>query len=421
MTQWKTWIFTLVALLAALPQVARFAGHVDRGDFAGSAYQPRVEALLSASTATLAGGPFATVPAGDRYSVAPDLFNDLGTATIISLGTKATGRQATRETLGNLNLAYLVSACVLLVIAFPPPLRLGLVPVFLLVDLVAPRYSNVDTVAIHGSLAALAVAIPLIAIRAPKAWMAFSCGAVLFVAHKSRSVYGTYAVLALLLMLFFLWPRFRDRKPLHRAAVLLLGFALCEAPWRLAVHQRLTDSRLVEKDALPEHATYAALISGIGWTTNPWGIKPWDPWVSQFLADSVNGPVVRISTHESERRARLVFFRLASQRPLALVSLYIGRIPKALGDYSIFGEKGACAWVLAALAAVGLALRRGDAEGLAVVLAPASVALCLLLQIILVDVNYIYAHPLELVSALVLVTAIPVALRNGRPCRPTAH
>lgn len=418
MTRWRLWTYTIVALLAALPQVARFSGHVERGDFTGSAYLPRVEALINASTATLEGGPFATVPAGGRYSVAPDLFNDLGTATIISLWTKATGRQATRETLGNLNLAYLASACVLLVLAFPPRLRLGLVPVFLLVDLVSPRYSNVDTVAIHGSLAALAVAIPLIAILGPRAWMAFLCGALLFVVHKTRSVYGVYAVLALLSLLLFVWPRFRDRKPLYRAAALILGFALCEAPWRLAVQQRLADSRLVEKDALPEHATYAALISGIGWTTNPWGIKPWDPWVSQFLADSVNGPVVRISTHESERRARLVFFRLASQRPLALASLYIGRIPKALGDYSVFGEKGALAWVLAALVAVGLALRRGDAEGLAVVLAPVGVALCLLLQIILVDVNYIYAHPLELVSALILVTAVPVALRNARPAGP---
>ncbi|MBX7186384.1 MAG: hypothetical protein K1Y01_14695, partial [Vicinamibacteria bacterium] len=356
-----------------------------------------------------------------RYSVAPDRFNDLGTATLVSLWTHATGRQATAATLGSINLVYIVAGSVLLVFALPGPLRLGLVPIFLLVELVAPRYRSMDTVAIHGSLAAMALAVPLLTARAPRPWMAIAWGILLFGIHKTRSVYGTYAVLALLPILLVGWARFRDRGLLMRAGFLLLGFTLCEIPWRIAVHGRLNDPRLVEKDALPEHATYAALISGIGWTENPWGIKPWDPWVAQFLADMARGPVVRISTHESERRSKAVFLSLAKQRPADLAWLYIRRIPTALGEYSIFGAAGACLWIAAALLALGLAWARGDSEGIVLVLSPLGLATCLVLQTIVIDTRYIYAHPLELVSAMVLAVAVPVAFRNARPPEPRTN
>lgn len=408
-------VLTLLALLSVAPQWAKYAGQVERGDYGGSADERRVKALLSASTATLAGGPFATVPAGSRFSVAPDIFNDLGAATIVSLWTRATGRQATNATLGYINLAYLVGGSALLVFALPARLRLGLVPVFLLVDLVAPRYCSMDTVAIHGSLAAIAVALPILILRARPSWVALFWGLALFAVHKTRSVYATYAILALLPSLFVVGWRWRDRRVLASAAFAVLGFAAGEIPWRVAVQQRLTDPRLIEKDALPEHAVYEALISGIGWTPNPWGLKPWDPWVAQFLADTVQGPVVRISTYEGERRAKTVFFMLARQRPFALAWLYLKRIPPALADYSLFGAAGAFAWITAALLAVGLAGRRGDRAGLMAVLPPIGVAACLILQTIVIDTRYIYAHPLGLVSAIVLATAIQVAYRNARP------
>jgi hypothetical protein len=278
-----------------------------------------------------------------------------------------------------------------------------------------PRYRSMDVLAIHGSLAALAIAIPLLTVRAPKAWMAVFCGLLLFAVHKTRSVYATYALLSLLPILLLGWMRFRNRGLLVRAAFLMLGFAVCEIPWRVAVHGRLTDPRLIEKDALPEHAVYEALISGIGWTENPWGIKPWDPWVAQLLADTVRGPVVRISTHESERRAKLVFFSLAKQRPLDLAWLYVRRIPKTLGDYSIVGAAGACLWMTSALLALGLAWARADSDGIVLLLSPVGLAVCLVLQTIVIDTRPIYAHPLEFVSAIVLALAIPVAWRNARP------
>ncbi|MBX7184789.1 MAG: hypothetical protein K1Y01_06535, partial [Vicinamibacteria bacterium] len=103
-SRWTTWLFTAAALLSVAPQWVRYAGSVRTGDYGGSADGQRVEALLKASTATLEGGPFATVPWDGRYSVAPDRFNDLGTATLVSLWTHATGRQATAATLGSINL-----------------------------------------------------------------------------------------------------------------------------------------------------------------------------------------------------------------------------------------------------------------------------------------------------------------------------
>ncbi len=414
MTRWTPWLFTLVAVLSVAPQWFRYGRHVVRGDYQGSAYRPRVDALLMASTATLQGGPFATVPVKGGYSVAPDLFNDLGTATLVSLWTRATGRQASVQTLGQFNLAYLVAASLFLVFAVPVRWRLALVPVFLLVEMVPPLYASMDTVAIHRSLAALAMAIPLLTLRASRPWLAILFGVALFVVHKTRSVYGMYSFLALLPFLAISWTRFRDRKPLIHAAFLLLGFGLCEIPWRIAVHGRLTDPRLAERDALPEHAVYEALISGIGQTENPWGIKPNDPWVAQLLADMVGGPVVRISTHESERRAKLVYFSLARQRPLALARLYLGRIPTALSSYSVFGAPGALTWIACAALAFGLAWRRGDRDGLVLILPPLGIAACLIVQIIVIDPNYIYANPLELVSAAVLATAVPVAVRNAR-------
>ncbi len=414
MTRWTPRLFTIAALLCVAPQWFRYAGHVATGDYGGSAYMPRVEALVMASTATLQGGPFATLPGKGGYSVAPDLFNDLGTATLVSVWTRATGRQASIQTLGQFNLAYLVAASLFLVFALPARLRLALVPVFLLVEMVPPLYVSMDTVAIHRSLAALAMAIPLLTLRASKRWLAILFGVALFGVHKTRSVYGAYALLALLPGLVISWTRFRDRKPLIHAAFLLLGFAACEVPWRIAVHGRLSDPRLIEKDALPEHNVYETLISGIGQTANPWGIKPNDPWVAQFLADIARGPVVRISTHESERRAKLVFFSLARQRPLALARLYLGRIPRALSSYSILGAAGAVAWVVCAALALGLAWRGGDRDGLMLLLPPLGLAACLIVQVIVVDPNYIYANPLELASAVVLATAVPVAVRNAR-------
>ncbi|MEO8361317.1 MAG: hypothetical protein ABI672_14895 [Vicinamibacteria bacterium] len=414
MTRWRGWLLTLVTLFSAAPQCFDYARHIVRSDFQGSTYGPRVDATLQASTATLQGGPFATVPAKGGFSVAAGLINDLGIASIVSGWTRITGDQATSTTLGWINFWVLLTTCVLLVFAFPLKLRAFLIPVFLFVPMIVPTYDSVDSVAIHGVMAAFAVAVAMITLRAPHLAIFMLLGVATFVIHKIRLVYPVYAAMVLFAGAFIVWLAFRATRPMKAAALLLLGFAICEVPWRIAVSQRLSDPRIIERDALPEHATYEALISGIGWTANPWGLKPEDPWVAQFLADTFRGPVVHIASVEGERRARAFYLGLVRRQPGALARLYVGRIPMALSEYSLLGTLGAVAWVGLGTLALVLSLRRRDLEGFVTVLAPVGLAATLILQIIVIDNRYIYSYPLGVVSALVLAAAVPVILRNIR-------
>jgi hypothetical protein len=407
-------LVTLGAFLALLPQFLDFAGRVQRGDYGGTASKPRVAAFLGASTATLEGGPFATVPVKGGYSVALDLFNDLGIAAAISAWTHATGRQATEATLGSLNLIVLVISFVLLVPAFPAQVRMALIPVFLLVELVDPRYRSMDSVSMHTSLAALAIALPLLTLRASRPWIAIFWGILCFALHKTRAVYGLFSLMALALSLAASFRLVRDRTLIVRAGFFLLGFLACEVPWRMAVERRMNDPRLVESDSLPAHGIYQPLLSGIGWTPNPWGLKPWDPWLAQFLGDTMRAAPVPVATQEGERRAKQMYITLAKQRPFALGWLYARRLPGALSEHSLFGAAGAVLWVVAASVALALAWRHRDADGLSLVLIPVTVACCLVLQTMVIDTRPIYAHPLGLVSALILAAGIPVALRNAR-------
>ncbi|MEO5761741.1 MAG: hypothetical protein ABIR28_05445 [Vicinamibacteria bacterium] len=412
MTRWRGWLLTLVTLLSAAPQCFDYARHIVRSDFSGSTYGPRVDATLQASTATLQGGPFATVPAKGGFSVAAGLINDLGVASIISGWTRITGAQATTTTLGWINFWVLLTAGVLLVFAFPLKLRAFLIPVFLFVPMVVPTYDSVDSVAIHGAMAAFAVAAALLTLRAPRLWPLPALGVLTFLVHKIRMVYSLYEAMVVVVGVLAAWRLFRTSRPMRAAGLVLLGFVACEIPWRIAVEARLRDVRLMEKDALPSHNTYETLISGIGWTPNPWGLKPEDPWVAQFLADTFRSPVVHIASVEGERRARAFYLRLVREQPGALARLYVGRIPMALSEYSLLGTPGAVAWVTLGALALALSLRRRDLEGFVTVLAPVGLAATLILQIIVIDSRYVYSYPLGVVSALVLAAAIPVIFRN---------
>jgi hypothetical protein len=411
-------LVTAAALVAAVPQILQYAGHVWRGDYPGSAWNPRVAAVIRASRAALKGGPFVTVPAGEGYSVAPGQLADLGVAAIADLISRTTGHRVFRTTLGCLNLLFLVAACAALVAAYPPKLRLALVPVLLLVPIIVPLYRNVDSVAIHGALAALAIALAITALRIPNAWSPLACGVALFIVHKVRSPFAMYALLPLVTGAMLAWWRSRDRGPALRLAVLMLGFALCELPWQVAMSRRLADPRVVDRDVLTAHTLWEPLISGIGWTENPWGIKPSDPWVATYLGEHVRAEPVPLETPESERRARLVYLGFVREQPFALLWLYLRRIPFALSEYSWLGPWGAVLWVPLSAVALLLALARRDRDGLATMLACLGLACGLVAQIVLIDTRYIYAYPLRLVSALVLSTSALVAYENrGRPER----
>ena len=408
---------TFLAAAAALPELVTYAGYVRRGDYPGSAYQPRVDAVLRTSESALQGGPFATVPAKGKYSVAPGLINDLGVAAVVDGVTRLSGTLASTRTLGRLNLAVMSVAILVLIMAWPGSLRLALVPVFLLVPLTEPVYRSADAIALHGPLAALAIGIVAGSLRGGYG-RAAAFGVVLFAAHKLRSVYGLYPMLVLSVSVVILLLRFKDVSVVKRAAFVALGFALCQTPWSVAVNRRLTDPRLVEKDALPAHATYEALISGIAWTSNPWGLKPQDPWVAAYLAERVGGEPVEIASVEGERRARLVYLGFVKERPGVLLTLYLKRVPQALADYSLFGVGGAVVWISTSVAALVLALKRRDADGTMVLLGVCGIAACLVFQIAVIDTRFIYAYPLQFVSALALATALPVLVRNASPPRP---
>jgi hypothetical protein len=412
-------LVTVAALAAALPQLIQFAGHVRRDDYPGSAWNPRVAATVRVSRAALEGGPFVTIPAEGGYSVARGRLNDLGVGAIIDILSRSSGHRASRTTLGCINLFFLAAACAALVAGYPAVLRLFLVPVFLLVPMVVPLYLNVDSVGIHGALAALTTAVVLAVLRIPRTGVALSCGVALFVVHKVRSPFAMYALVPLVLGTTLAWRRFRDAGPARRIGWMLLAFALCEVPWQIAMSRRADDPRVVEKDKLSNHAVWEALISGIGWTENPWGIKPSDPWVATFLAERVGGDPVVIETREGERRARIVYARLVGEHPFGLAWLYLKRVPLALAEYSVLGAWGAALWIPLSALALALGWRRGDADGLAALVASLGLAFGLIAQVVVIDTRYIYAYPLELVSALALATATGILCRHA--IRPGDH
>lgn len=417
-------LITGAALLALVPQWIQYANHVRRGDYPGSSYAPRVDAVLKASEPALEGGPLATILAPGGYSVAPGLLNDLGVAVIVDLYSRATGRPATVRTLGLVNLVVLVVAGAGVVFAFPPAARLALVPVFLWLPMAVPLYRSADSIAIHGALAAVAAAAVAATLRPGPLVASLGTGVALFLVHKLRSPLALYAFPPLLLGAAWWWWRWRDRSPATRAACLLLAFTACEIPWQVAVHRRATHPRLVEKDSLPTHAAWEPLVSGIGWTENPWGIQPWDPWVAVYLAERTGAELVGIATEEGERRSRRVYFELLWERPGALAVLYLKRIPYALGRYTVFGSWMSAVWILLAVAGLVTASSRRDLPGFAALTGALGVVAGLVGQVVLIDTRYIYAYPLELVSALALAAGIGVLVATrlqGRPLPATAQ
>jgi hypothetical protein len=405
----------LALVLASLPQLAGFSRIALTGRYTGSAYEPRVEAFIGASQTGAQGGPFATVPLGRRrYSTAPVLISDLGMAGIADSYGRVTGHALNRRVLAWIVLGFLAAAVLALAWVMPVPARWALVPVALLVPLCVREYRSPDVVAIHGALALLAVVAGTAAGRLPSARVAVTIGILLFALHTLRAPYGLYAAAAWVGASGLLLLREWSRRRLAHVGLAFAVLVVLEAPWALLLRSRAEDPRVVDGSSRTSHGVFQPLISGIGWSDNPWGIVPWDLKVAAFMAARDGRGPVDIASAEAEKRARDIYLGLWREAPGSLLGLYLRRIPWALGRYFLFGGWGALLW-LGVLGRAGvLAWRKADLVGLAALAGPALVSGGLLAQIVLVDTRLLYAYPLHITSAVALASSVAVAVSARR-------
>ena len=257
--------------------------------------------------------------------------------------------------------------------------------------------------------------------RRRPAWVDASLGGILFLVFTVRSAYAFFAVAALLAMVAFEALRGEARAPLLRALVTLGACLLLYLPWQVSLARRAADPRVEKQDTLGTHPIYIALVEGVGWSENRWGLKPWDPWVADYLAKRFGLDPVDLGTMESERRARLTYFELWREAPLHLLGVYVSRLPGVVRDHVFGGMLGGVALLLALPFALLVARSRSDAlPGLLVASAP--LTSCLLFQTTFLDPRLLYAYPLRLASALALAFALSgladAALIRRRPAIP---
>lgn len=397
----------LALVLASLPQLLTFSRIATTGRYAGSAYEPRVDALIAASETGARGGPFATVPVGRRrYSTAPVLISDLGMAGVADLYGRVSGHSLDRRALAWIDLVVLAGSVLALAWVMPVPARWLLVPVMLLLPLSVPEYRSPDVVAIHGALALLAVVVGTAAGRLPSLGVAGAMGLLLFVLHLLRAPYGLFAAVAWVSVSGLLLLRDRSRARLAHAGLALAVVVALELPWTLLLRSRAEDPRVIDGSSRTSHGIFQPLISGIGWSDNPWGIVPWDLKVAAFMAERDGRGPVDIASAEAEARAWRIYLGLWHEAPGALLRLYLRRIPWALGEYVLFGLWGALLWAVVLGWAGARAWRRADAVGLAVLAGPAVVSAGLLAQIVLIDTRLLYSYPLRAISAVALASGL---------------
>jgi hypothetical protein len=408
---------TALAVLAAAPQLAVYAREVFTDRYPGSAYQPRVDAVLDASRVAAEGGPFTVVHAGapGRYSLAPGLINDLGFGAVADGLGRLSGRPVGVRTLGVFNLVLLAAAVVSLTFAVPPAHRWGLIPLFLLVPLAIREYRSPDSVAVHGALAALAVAGGLALNRRAPFWLGLPLGAGLFVVHKLRSTYAMYGLAAAAAAAVVVAIRARDRRAGLRFLLAIVAFAALTWPWQRLTASRAADPRVVDADTMTTHNFWVPLVSGVGWTSNRWGLQPWDPKVLEFLSQRTGRPLRHLASAEADHQASEVYRSLWREAPGHLLWLYVTRIPSAIQEYFVLGWLGWLAWLAGGSVALARAWRRRDGETLAVLLAPAALVACLFAQVVLIDPRLLYSYPLRFASGLALAAAAGALLVRRPP------
>jgi hypothetical protein len=403
----------VAALLACLPQLGVYACEMRRGAFPGSAYEPRVQAFLDVSRAAAEGGPFATVRTSEGFTTAPVVLSDLGMAAIMDAVGRLRG-PVTRSGLALVGLAFLSLALFVLVASVPEPFRLALAPIALLVPLSIREYRTPDVVALHGAFAVLSVAAGVAVARPGSLARGVPLGVLIFVLHKMRSVYGLYA-LAAVVVSCALALRVGDRRPAARLSLALAAFAVLSVPWTLATRARAAHPQVVDGATLTSHGIYEPLISGVGWSSNRWGIKPWDPWVATFIGERLGKRVARVGTPRGEREARRVYWSLWREAPVHLAGLYLRRIPDGLRDYVAGGWAGTLVYAALLLAAVRRVWKGRDPVAASVLFSPLLVSACLVAQIVLIDTRLLYAYPLRFVSALGMALAAAMAASPRAP------
>lgn len=408
-------LWTALALLAAFPQVVIYGRGVLTGTLPGSAYQPRVDAYLLVSQTAAAGGPFATVREGDGFSTAPVLLSDLGLAAAVDAFGRVARRGLTSRELGLINLGVLTASLCLLIAAWPARLRPALLPVLLLVPLSIREYRSLDVVAIHGAFAAIAVALAPLFARPWPISSGIPIGIALFALHKARSVYGLYALGAILIIALLFALLDRSRKSMLRLAAVLVAFAALEAPWRALTAARASDPRVADSGTMTSHAFYQPLLSGLGWSENRWKSKPGDPWVATWIGERLGKPIAKIATPEGEADAREVYFSLWREAPGHMLSLYGARIPRGIRELFFLGWAGFLPWLVSTSMAWSRAWRRRDLMSLSVLLAPMVVGAGLMTQIVMIDPRLLYGYPLRFVSALSLFTAAAYLMWPAAP------
>lgn len=370
----------------------------------GAAWEPRVKAILDVSRVAARGGPYLAVPEGTRFEPVDWKVNDLGFSAFGYVWARLTGQPLKRRMLMGLNLAILAAAVVALLAASPPLARLAASGVLMLTPIPVAAYRSPDPLAAHGSLVLLGIALAAAVVRPWPYWSFAAMGAALFVIHKIRSAYGLYAIAALAAVALWGTWRARNRAPLLRAALVLGACLALEVPWRLPLAARAADPRVTRQDTLGTHPIYIALLEGVGWSDNRWGIKAWDPWVATFLAERYGGEPVNVGSAESERRARRAYLELWREDPLHLIAVYASRLPSAANDHVFGGTLGALALLFAVPAAVAFGWRQPDAaQGL--LLAATALTLCLVFQTVVLDPRLLYAYPLRIASGLTLAFA----------------
>jgi hypothetical protein len=416
----------LIAIAAALPQLLTHLGDVRAGAAPGSEFLPRVKGILDVSRVAAAGGPSLAVPTRDgRFEPVDWKVNDLGSAALAFAITRVTGRPVGRRALLAINLALFVAGVGLLIAVTPGWHRAALAVPFLLTPLVLDAYRSPDPLASHGSLALLGVAVAAAGGRPRRIWEALLLGALLFAAHKVRSSHGLYAAAALVLAAGLGLLRTRDRRILRTLAFVALGYAACELPWRVWAAQRARDTRVAAQDLEGAHNIWVVLLEGIGWSRefggygppNRWGLRPYDPWMGQYLADHYGVPPAHLASAQMERLSRQRYGELWREDPVHLLAIYAGRLPDAVAAHTAGGAAGLAALALLAPPALWTAWRRRDLALLTVLAAAAAMVACLAFQTVVLDARLLYAYPLRPVS-LVLLSLSASALWAAARDRP---
>jgi hypothetical protein len=399
-------VATALACLAALPQLITYAGYVRRGDYPGSAYQPRLDAMIEVSRTASAGGPLAAMGGPLQFRGVERIQPDLGVSIVADLLGRARGRPIGLRTLGTLNLAFLAAALFGLIAVLPAPYHAGLIPVFLFVPLYSQAYVSADIPTIHGALSVLAFLLAVVAARGVPPWAALLVGLSIFVLHRFRAAYGLYCMATMLAVSAWIFWRRREKRLLIAPTGALAAVIALAVAWNVGIGRRAQDERFADKDVIGTHDVFKPLVSGVGWTPNRWDIEPWDPRVAQFMADRLGLQPVGVFTGESERRARIVYTSLWQEAPRHLVRLYLARVPGAFLDQFVMGRLGVGLW----LAAAGIALARGwkrrETGCSPLIVGAATMVLCVVAQSVVLDPRPLYAYPLKVLSALSLSVSL---------------